>query len=349
MNHKPDAGYAGNHAKKAPSKRQERKFLDVWENNLEEEIERIRDLVETFNHLSMDTLLPGIVARPTGPFADYGDYNYQTLKSNVDLTRALQISLTIRDENGVRPEGISSWRFNFAFDVGRDLVGQEHIDSSGNLLDVSRHSSQGINASQFGELLMSSGLVLNDEVKWVVYCGSCKFTDRAPEEKLPGRAGGEASSTTFCGWYNYAYLLQFLTSQPLPEEVRGFRESLDLFFPIRCDLALFVQHLPPGPPLNSRDPMDALRRPLFCSGQHVIEAFFCLPDAVRETAFDPVEDPPPVETRRSDKHRRRHEDSGAKKKRDVAASAGAASGSSAVARAARGGVASSGMAKTGGG
>jgi hypothetical protein len=312
MSHnKADNGHGGNHAKKTPSKKQERRLQEVWATNLEDEIAKIRDQVEDYQHVGMDTLLPGIVARPTGPFGDYGDYNYQTLKSNVDLTRALQISFTICDAKGARPKGICTWRFNFAFDAGRDLLGQEHMaEGAGNALDLPRHAREGIDASTFGELLMSSGLVLNDEVKWVVFCGSIKFSDRAPEEKLPGRAGGEPASTTFCGLYNFAYLLQFLTSQPLPEEVSGFRESLDLFFPSRCDVAAHVHHLPPGPPLSSRDPADSLRRPLFCNGQHLLEAFFRLPDTVKATAFDPMEEPPPEAP--TEKHRRR-DDNGTKK------------------------------------
>jgi len=274
---------------KAPSKRQERKLQDVWASNLEDEIERIQSSLEGFSHVAMDTLLPGIVARPTGPFDAYAHYNYQTLKSNVDLTRALQISFTICDDKGNRPKGISTWRFNFMFDASKDLLVQELTGVEG--LDLGRARDQGIDAAVFGELLMSSGLVLNDEVKWIIYCGTCNFADRAPEERVPGRAGGEPATTTFCGLYNFAYLLQFLTSQPLSEDFTGFYESLDLFFPARCDLAQFLSHLPPGPPLSSRDPADTLKRPLFCNGGQLQEAFFRLPDVVRGRAFDPSEEP----------------------------------------------------------
>jgi CCR4-NOT transcription complex subunit 7/8 len=304
MSQKADGG-GGNNKPRATSKRQERRLQDVWAPNLEDEITRLRDAVESHPFVGMDTLLPGIVARPTGPFGDYADYNYQTLKSNVDLTRALQISFTVCDSKGAKPKGISTWRFNFAFDTTRDLLGQEAIDPAGNSLDLARHSREGIDASQFGELLIGSGLVLSEEVNFVVFCGTCKFTNKAPEEKVPGRSGGELASTTFCGWYNFAYLLQLLTSQPLPEEMSGFRESLDLFFPSRCDVALHTSQLPPGPPLSSRDPADALRRPLYCGAQHVLEAFFRLPEGVRRMAFDASEESRIPESRQTEKHRRR--------------------------------------------
>lgn len=315
---KADGGYGGGggqHAKRASSKRQdlkaqqERHLEEVWANNLEDAITRIRDLVETYQHVAMDSLLPGIVAQPTGPFVDYEEYNYQTLRCNVDLTRALQLSMTLSDGQGVRPKGISTWRFNFAIDPGKDLLGQEQNEAT--KTDIGRHQSQGIDALQFGELLMSSGLVLNDEVKWIFFTGNCDFADRPPEERLYGRAGAEQACVTFNGMYNFAYFLQLLTSQALPEERIGFQESLDLFFPCRCDVAAYLQQLPPGPPLSSRDPSDPLRRPLFCSAQHVMEAFFRLPEGVRRTAFDGVEErvvakPVVTETKsRSSNNRRR--------------------------------------------
>jgi len=342
MSHKLDGGHGGNHAKKAPSKRQDRRFQDVWASNLEEEMARIQDQIESFQFISLDTLLPGIVAQPTGPFESYADYNYQTLRSNVDLTRALQICFTLSDESGIRPKGLSSWRFNIAFDASKDLLGQVQNDSE---IDLARHRDHGITASDFGESLMSSGLVLNDEVKWVVYCGTSNFSERA-EDKVNGKASSEPASTTFCGLYNFAHLLQFLTSQPLPEDIVGLNEACELFFPSRCDLGAFVQHLPPAL-LSSRDASDPWRRPMYCSGHHVLEAFFRLPDAIRSTAFDGSPELPIPEPRSAEKHQRRHKEG--KKNRDT--SGGAAP---AAARVARGGVASSaqplnGVAKTGGG
>ncbi|CAK0906589.1 unnamed protein product, partial [Prorocentrum cordatum] len=127
---------------------------------------------------------PGIVARPTGPFSDYADYNYQTLKCNVDLTRVIQIGMTFSDAKGNRPKGISTWRFNFGFNTGRDLYAQDSIDGLRHTrgLDLQKHNTQGIDTAQFGELLMSSGLVLNEDVRWITYCGSNGFHERPPED-----------------------------------------------------------------------------------------------------------------------------------------------------------------------
>ena len=40
----------------------------------------IRDIVEDFPYLTMDTEFPGDVARPVGNFKNSGEYHYQTLR-----------------------------------------------------------------------------------------------------------------------------------------------------------------------------------------------------------------------------------------------------------------------------
>lgn len=239
----------------------------------------MRDVAEVYQHVAMDTQFPGLVARPTGPFADYTEYNYSTLKCNVDPTRVIQIGLTFSDSKGNRPKGISTWRFNFSFNAGRDLFAQESIDGlrQARGLDLAKHHSQGIEPHEFGELLMSSGLVLNEEVRWITFCGP-NFHERA--EDRPGHLG-EPPWVTFCGLYDFGHMLQLLTSAALPDEVSGFHDSLDLFFPRRCDVAKHLHRLPP---------LGDARRP-FRNAHHVLEAFFRLPDSVRRTAFDAEKTP----------------------------------------------------------
>jgi len=253
---------------------------------------KLRDVAEHYPVIAMDTLLPGTVARPIGPFGSYADYNYQTLKCNVDLTRVIQIGLMLYDSAGHRPKGISTWRFNFAFDAGEDQFSLESIDrlrqSCG--LDLGKHHSQGIKALQFGELLMSSGLVLNEDIRWIMFGGANSFSERPPEARSVNGRPVEPPWVTFCGIYNFGYLLQLLTAESLPEKAHDFRESLDLFFPSRCNMARHLHQLQSHHPLITRDPADPQQRPHFCSAQHVLDAFFRLPDAVRKGMFDGVAD-----------------------------------------------------------
>lgn len=40
----------------------------------------IRDVVDDYPYLAMDTEFPGVVARPVGNFKNSGEYHYQTLR-----------------------------------------------------------------------------------------------------------------------------------------------------------------------------------------------------------------------------------------------------------------------------
>lgn len=271
-----------NHEVGAPSKRQERRSQEVWAHNLEEEICKMRDVAETYHHVAMDTQFPGIVAWPQGPFSDYTEFNYQTLKCNVDLTKVIQIGMTFSDAKGNRPKGISTWRFNFCFNASQDLFAQESIDGLRHTrgLDLVKHQSHGIVTERFGELLMGSGLVLNEDVRWITYCGADGLAERPPKK---GRSdGGEPPWVTFCGMYDFGFLLRLLTSQTLPDEINGFYESLDIFFPSRCDIGKHLHRLPqqiPGDPNDMRK-----QRSFFRNAHHLLEAFFRLPDSIRRTA-----------------------------------------------------------------
>ncbi len=53
---------------------------EVWQENLDEEMEIVRNIVDDYPFLAMDTEFPGVVARPVGPFKNSGEYHYQTLR-----------------------------------------------------------------------------------------------------------------------------------------------------------------------------------------------------------------------------------------------------------------------------
>ncbi|KAK7389486.1 hypothetical protein VNO78_24578 [Psophocarpus tetragonolobus] len=202
---------------------------EVWNDNLEEEFALIRDIVDDYPYIAMDTEFPGIVLRPVGNFKNSCDYHYQTLKDNVDMLKLIQLGLTFSDEQGNLPrcpdmdmdsdgdgdgDGESDscciWQFNFReFNVNEDVFANDSIEllrQSG--IDFKRNNENGIDARRFGELLMSSGIVLNDTVHWV----------------------------TFHSGYDFGYLLKLLTCQNLPETQVGFFNLINIYFPTVYDI-----------------------------------------------------------------------------------------------------------------
>ncbi|KAK6353563.1 hypothetical protein TWF696_005525 [Orbilia brochopaga] len=191
---------------------------EVWKGNLEAEFAALRDLVEEYPYIAMDTEFPGIVARPIGGFRSKADYHYQTLRCNVDMLRIIQLGITFHDENGKCPEPISTWQFNFQFSLSEDMFAQESIDlliKSG--IDFNRHEEYGINVSAFGELLISSGLVLFDNVKWL----------------------------SFHSAYDFGYLVKIMLCQTLPAEENEFRKYLHTFFPSLYDVKFIAKSVKP--------------------------------------------------------------------------------------------------------
>jgi len=181
---------------------------NVWAENVIEEMAVIRELIETHPYVAMDTEFPGVVARPVSESYSR-DYHYKSLKVNVDLLKIIQLGLSFADENGNFAEGCPCWQFNFTFDLNEDIFNQDSIDllvQSG--ISFEDHARRGIDPHLFGELLMVSGLVLDDRVKWV----------------------------SFHSGYDYGYLLKLLTTIDLPKDEKEFFEQLKLYFPTIYDI-----------------------------------------------------------------------------------------------------------------
>lgn len=91
---------------------------EVWAHNLEDEFRHIRQIVQTYNYVAMDTEFPGVVARPIGEFRSPAEYQYQLLKCNVDLLKIIQLGLSFLNKDGKAPQGYTTWQFNFKFNLG---------------------------------------------------------------------------------------------------------------------------------------------------------------------------------------------------------------------------------------
>jgi len=107
------------------------------------------------------------------------------------------------------------WQFNFReFKLHEDMYAQESIDllrQSG--IDFGTMQAGGVDVKRFGELLTSSGVVLNEDVRWV----------------------------TFHSGYDFGYMLRVLTCDALPEREDEFFELLGIFFPCIFDIKYLMK------------------------------------------------------------------------------------------------------------
>ena len=191
---------------------------EVWEDNLDDEMKLIREIVDDYPFLAMDTEFPGVVARPLGNFRNAGEYHYQTLRLNVDMLKLIQLGLTFSDADGNLPRinnELCVWQFNFReFCLAEDMYAGDSIEllkQSG--IDFAQNEARGIDVRRFGEQLTVSGVVLNEDVRWI----------------------------TFHSGYDFGYLLKVLTAAPLPEQEADFFELLKLFFPTLYDIKYLMK------------------------------------------------------------------------------------------------------------
>eukprot|EP00882_Tetradesmus_deserticola_P012364 GHRQ01013104.1.p1 GENE.GHRQ01013104.1~~GHRQ01013104.1.p1 ORF type:complete len:151 (+),score=46.71 GHRQ01013104.1:286-738(+) len=105
---------------------------EVWDDNLVEEIALIRNIVDEYPYVAMDTEFPGVVARPVGHFKSNREYHYRSLKINVDMLKLIQLGLTFTDAEGNLPvcNGEHTvWQFNFrGFRLAEDVYAQDSIE-----------------------------------------------------------------------------------------------------------------------------------------------------------------------------------------------------------------------------
>ncbi len=162
----------------------------------------------------MDTEFPGVVARPIGEFRSNSEYQYQLHRCNVDLLKIIQLGLTFCDEVGNFPTGAATFQFNFKFNLTEDMYAQDSIDLlSKSGIQFKKHEEEGVDVMHFAELLMTSGVILKDSVRWI----------------------------TFHSGYDFSYLLKVLTVSPLPSDESEFFELLRIYFPRIYDVKYLMK------------------------------------------------------------------------------------------------------------
>jgi len=170
-----------------------------------------------------------------GAFTTKADYHYQTLRCNVDLLRVIQLGITLFSEDGEVPPAHPTdpptmtassyqnslmpcpctWQFNFQFSTDEDMYNHDSIaflESAG--LHLEEHKQNGIDPNEFGAALISSGLVLLEDVRWI----------------------------SFHSGYDFGYLVKLMLCKPLPEFETDYRKLLSTFFPSIYDIKFMVKH-----------------------------------------------------------------------------------------------------------
>ena len=178
-----------------------------------------------------DTEFPGIVARPIGQFTTKADYHYQTLRCNVDLLKMIQLGITLFSHTGEMPPAHDpsnttpftsqalaptpcTWQFNFKFSLDTDMYASESttmLQKAG--IDFKQHEKSGIDPQEFGALLITSGLVLLPDVRWI----------------------------SFHSGYDFGYLMKLMLCQPLPDDEAEFHSLLTIFFPKLFDIKFLLK------------------------------------------------------------------------------------------------------------
>ncbi|VVA91488.1 unnamed protein product [Arabis nemorensis] len=191
---------------------------EVWNNNVEEELSMISQYIDDFPYVAMDTEFPGIVCKSVtiDPSPRRNEFNcYESLRTNVNMLNMIQLGLTLSDEQGNLPTcGTNKkqcvWQFNFReFNLKTDMFAIDSIDllrQSG--IDFAKNREFGIESNRFAQLLMGSGVVLNDKIQWITF---------------------------HCG-YDFGYLLKLLTGKNLPEKQSEFFSRVKMFFPVLYDI-----------------------------------------------------------------------------------------------------------------
>lgn len=198
-----------------------------------------------------DTEFPGIVARPMGSFDGKADYHYQTLRCNVDLLKVVQLGISVYDERGEPPPSTSqssdsgldmqnprkynsagqlnTWAFNFKFSLQDDMYCENSIETLRKAgVDFQKLDTDGIDPAEFASLLISSGLVCDEDIHWL----------------------------SFHGGYDFGYLTKLLVCQPLPDDEREFDMLMKKFFPSTYDIKYLMKQAVRQHSLGHLTPMD---------------------------------------------------------------------------------------------
>lgn len=184
----------------------------VWAANCFEEFCVIRQLTKRYKYVVVNTKYPGLIFKSDFP-DQMTDHTYDLMQRNVNLLQVIQIGLSFFDCLGNLAIPNHTWQFNFKFDLDKDTYAPEAVDLMAAVgIPFDKHRDEGIVHTYFAELLITSGLVMANDITWVGY--NCL--------------------------YDFGYLMRLVSNFNLPTNEYDFLQGLYLHFRRIYDLKYLI-------------------------------------------------------------------------------------------------------------
>jgi len=184
-------------------------IVEVWDDNFEQQMDKISHLLEKYNYVAMDTEFPGIY------FQGENLQGYNLIKQNVDHLKLIQVGISLSDEKGNSPSP-STWQFNFKFNLNTENYARDSIEMLKEAgIRFEEFNENGIDSIRFAEEAIASGLLLNENINWI----------------------------TFHGAFDFAYLVKASTNTPLPASSDRFKKVLSEYFPRVYDIKILMKEV----------------------------------------------------------------------------------------------------------
>lgn len=185
-------------------------IIDVWEENFEEEMDKLAELIDKYPFVAMDTEFPGVCIKSETLIG------YQMIKANVDALKLIQVGVSLCDIEGNQPQPVSTWQFNLRFDLSFDRNSPESISMLKEAgINFAELAERGIDPLVFADGMLSSGLVLNENIHWI----------------------------TFHGAFDFGYLMKTLSNTVLPPNLEKFKSSMKTYFANIYDIKILLKEV----------------------------------------------------------------------------------------------------------
>uniref|UniRef100_A0ABD2WRZ1 poly(A)-specific ribonuclease n=1 Tax=Trichogramma kaykai TaxID=54128 RepID=A0ABD2WRZ1_9HYME len=192
-------------------------LCNVFADNLITEFDNMMQIAKYYKVIAIDTEFPGALEKKPFWHGNAPEAEWSYVNNTVPRTKCIQLAFSFFREDGSRPVGVNTWQFNFLFDPSKDLNDSNSIKflvEHG--LDIKQLAHKGIEHMIFAQLLARSGLLLAQDITWVLFYGN----------------------------FDLAYILCMVYPRRWPSSPKGFIEEVGNVFPRFYDLKVMIQDRP---------------------------------------------------------------------------------------------------------